>query len=101
MGCCVLCPSMTTWFFILAYAVGPLLMAFSLIILLRRLRGTGRGATPGKGPDDARDGAASEYLANQLERLMALPLSTAADVERWDAERDGIQQYLGEHFPQF
>jgi hypothetical protein len=92
---------MTTWFFILAYAVGPLLMAFGVILIQRRLRGARRGATTGKAPDDARNGAASEYVANQLERLMALPLSTASGVERWDAESNDVQQYLGEHYPQF
>jgi hypothetical protein len=32
---------------------------------------------------------------------MALPLTTAAEMEHWEEERNGVQQHLAEHFPQF
>jgi hypothetical protein len=50
---------MNTWFFILAYAVGPLLMAFAVILIQRRLRRTGRGGPPVKDSNETeqkRDG---------------------------------------------
>jgi hypothetical protein len=95
---------MTTLLIILAYVVGPFLMAFAVVLILRRLRRTGRDVPPVKVSDEAeeeRDGAAREYLASELERLMALPLATTADRKRWEEARDGIRQHLEEHFPQF
>jgi hypothetical protein len=95
---------MTTLIIILAYVVSPFLAALAVIQILRRLRRTGGGVPPVKGSDAAepsRDRAGPEYLANQLERLMALPLTTAEDRERWEEERNGVQQHLEERFPQF
>ena len=45
--------------------------------------------------------SAVEYLASQLERLMALPLGTPADVERWYEESSDVQRILKQRFPQF
>ncbi len=44
---------------------------------------------------------AEEYLAGQLERLMALPLATLEDVERWDKECAEVQTALEKRFPDF
>jgi len=49
----------------------------------------------GRSPD------AADYLAAQLERLMALPLATPAEVEIWYEERDAVQNALLKQFPQF
>jgi hypothetical protein len=43
----------------------------------------------------------AEYLADQLERLMALPLATLADVERWYKESSSVEQTLEQRFPLF
>jgi hypothetical protein len=43
----------------------------------------------------------AEYLANELERLMALPIATPEDVEMWDSERWTIDQTLADKFPGF
>jgi hypothetical protein len=86
---------MTSSLLILVYAVGPFLMAFAIIQIQRRLRRRGRDVPSRK------DTAASAYLADELERLMALPLTTAEDAERWDEERDRVKQQLAERFPQF
>jgi hypothetical protein len=44
---------------------------------------------------------AAQYLGDQLERLMALPLTSAEDVERWDKECANVQATLEEKFPGF
>jgi hypothetical protein len=44
---------------------------------------------------------AGAYLAEQIEQLMALPLATAADVERWYAESSTVEQSLRLRFPDF
>jgi len=44
---------------------------------------------------------AAQYLAAQLERLMALPLATAEDAERWDSECADVQTALETRFPGF
>jgi|tagenome__1003787_1003787.scaffolds.fasta_scaffold13873805_1 hypothetical protein len=44
---------------------------------------------------------AAQYLADQLERLMALPLASKEDVERWDKEAADVQTTLEEQFPDF
>lgn len=43
----------------------------------------------------------AEYLANELERLMALPLATPDDVEQWYAVRHTAEQTLGARFSDF
>ena len=45
--------------------------------------------------------SAAEYLASQLERLMALPLTTPADVELWYEESSSVERTLEQRFPQF
>jgi hypothetical protein len=49
----------------------------------------------GRSPD------AADYLALQLERLMALPLTTPAEVKNWYGECDAVQKTLQSQFPQF
>ena len=44
---------------------------------------------------------APEYLADQLERLIALPLATPKDAERWDKECANVQTTLESQFPKF
>jgi len=44
---------------------------------------------------------AAQYLAAQLEHLMALPLATAEDAERWDSECADVQTALETRFPGF
>ena len=44
---------------------------------------------------------AAEYLASQLERLIALPLITPADVERWYEESGSVERTLEQRFPHF
>jgi hypothetical protein len=51
--------------------------------------------------DIGRTREAADYIAAELERLMALPLSTKSDVEQWYSERDKTQQALKERFPRF
>ena len=51
--------------------------------------------------DIGRTREAADYIAGELERLMALPLSTKPDVEQWYSERDKTQQGLKERFPDF
>ena len=43
----------------------------------------------------------AEYLAAELERLMALPLTTPAEVERWYAEAGLLEDALGHRFNSF
>ena len=45
--------------------------------------------------------SASDYLAAELERLMALPLASPAEVERWFGESGMVQHILGQRFPGF
>jgi hypothetical protein len=45
--------------------------------------------------------SANDYLANQLERLMALPLAMPTDVERWYEESSRVKQTLEQRFPRF
>ena len=51
--------------------------------------------------DTGRSPEAADYLASQLERLMALPLTTPAEVEIWYAECDAVQKALQKQFPHF
>ncbi len=44
---------------------------------------------------------AGAYLAGQLERLIALPLATPADVELWYQERSTVEHALEQRFPDF
>ena len=44
---------------------------------------------------------AAQYLADQLERLKALPLASKEDVERWDKEAAEVQTTLEKEFPGF
>jgi len=44
---------------------------------------------------------AAEYLAGQLERLMALPLAAPGDVELWHQQSNAVQQTLEQRFPRF
>ncbi|HSI12116.1 MAG TPA: hypothetical protein VK961_08735 [Chthoniobacter sp.] len=41
------------------------------------------------------------YLAAELERLMALPLATPAEVAHWDEECATVQRTLERRFPHF
>lgn len=45
--------------------------------------------------------APGEYLASELERLMALPLTTPAEIAHWDGECATVQRTLEQRFPQF
>ena len=51
--------------------------------------------------DIGRSREAADFFANELERLMALPLSTKSDVEQWYAERDKTEKVLKERFSNF
>jgi hypothetical protein len=44
---------------------------------------------------------AAEYLATQLERLMALPISSLSEIEKWDDECEAVQAELKMRFPGF
>jgi hypothetical protein len=44
---------------------------------------------------------AATYLTEQLERLMALPLVTKADLNNWIAESDKVLKTLEDTFPGF
>ena len=41
-----------------------------------------------------------QFLADQLQRLMALPLSTKTDVQRWYSEAEAVQSEF-KRFPPF
>ena len=47
------------------------------------------------------DRAAAEFVATQLEMLMALPLVTDEDEERWGLECAGFESALESRFPAF
>ena len=47
------------------------------------------------------DRAAGEFVAEQLEKLMALPLVTDEDEERWGAECASFESALESRFPAF
>jgi hypothetical protein len=51
--------------------------------------------------DTGRSFEAANYLATQLEHLIALPLTTPTDVERWYEESNTVQQALEQRFPRF
>lgn len=51
--------------------------------------------------DIGRSPEAADYLAAQLERLMALPLATPVDVERWYEESSTVELRLEQRFPDF
>lgn len=44
---------------------------------------------------------AAFYLIPQLERLMALPLATQADLNQWNAEADKVEKTLRDGFSDF
>ncbi|HXT38699.1 MAG TPA: hypothetical protein VN887_01615 [Candidatus Angelobacter sp.] len=51
--------------------------------------------------DSLPDKAAAEFVAAQLERLVALPLDTPEDEERWEGECASFQTALETRFPTF
>lgn len=51
--------------------------------------------------DIERTREAADFFADELERLMALHLSTKSDVERWYAECSKTEKMLKERFPKF
>jgi hypothetical protein len=51
--------------------------------------------------DIGRTRESADFLASQLERLMALPLTTSAEVEAWYGKCDAVQMDLQKQFPQF
>jgi hypothetical protein len=51
--------------------------------------------------DIGRSREAADFFADELERLMALPLSTKSDVEQWYSERDKTEKILKERLPNF
>ncbi len=51
--------------------------------------------------DIGRTREAADFFAGELERLMALPLTTKSDVDHWYAERDKTEKILKERFPKF
>ena len=51
--------------------------------------------------DSATDKAAASFLASELERLVALPLETPADIEHWDIECAKVETQLETRFPSF
>jgi hypothetical protein len=51
--------------------------------------------------DIGRSREAADFFADELERLMALPLTTKADVEHWYAERSETEKILKKRFPNF
>lgn len=44
---------------------------------------------------------AAQYLADRLERLLALPLASTEDAERWDKECADVQTTLERQYPDF
>lgn len=51
--------------------------------------------------DIGRTREAAEFFAHELERLMALPLSSKSDVEHWYVERSRIEKTVKQRFPKF
>ena len=51
--------------------------------------------------DSPTDRAAAEFAAEQLERLVGLPLDTPEDEERWGSECASFQTALETRFPTF
>jgi hypothetical protein len=51
--------------------------------------------------DMGRSPKAADYLAAQLERLMALPLNSPAEVKKWYEERDAVKEVLEKEYPRF
>jgi hypothetical protein len=51
--------------------------------------------------DSSTDKAAAEFVAAWLERLVALPLDTSEDEERWGSECASFQTALEARFPAF
>lgn len=51
--------------------------------------------------DVGRSPEAAKYLATEIERLMALPLSCKADVDHWYSECGKAQRVLIKKFPEF
>jgi hypothetical protein len=51
--------------------------------------------------DVGRSPEAARYLATEIERLMALPLSTKAEVDHWYSECGKVQRVLIKQFPEF
>lgn len=45
--------------------------------------------------------SANGFLADELERLIALPLATAADVGVWNQQCGSVRQELKQRFPDF
>ncbi len=41
------------------------------------------------------------YIIPQLERLMALPLSTQTELNQWNVEADRVEKTMREAFPDF
>ncbi len=41
------------------------------------------------------------YLIDQLEKLVALPLTTDSELDRWNAEADKVEKALRDVFPEF
>jgi len=52
-------------------------------------------------PDSSTDEAAAEFLANELERLMSLPLDTLEQAKHWDTECADVMTALETRFPRF
>jgi hypothetical protein len=46
-------------------------------------------------------GDGSQFLTNELERLMKLPLKSKEDIRHWDNEAHKLQAVLAERFPKF
>jgi hypothetical protein len=59
------------------------------------------GSPKHKPIDVGRTSEAAEFLATELERLMALPLATPEDVADWYSESKKSKATLREKFPQF
>jgi hypothetical protein len=51
--------------------------------------------------DEGRSQEVADYLALQLDRLMALPLTTIGEVKKWYEESNAVQNVLKERFPDF
>ncbi len=45
--------------------------------------------------------SAALFLADELERLISLPLNTKEDLERWYAERYALEMKLHNQYPNF
>lgn len=43
----------------------------------------------------------AQFLADELERLISLPLNTKEDMERWYAERYALEKVLSSKYPNF